>query len=99
VDAKGTWSCAPTTALSNGQHTVSVAQTDAAGDMSQLATVTFGIQTLVATVPVELSPSVTAPTAPTGGAVAVKTSWLLGGVIGLVGVVVMLVGLLLRRVL
>jgi alpha-N-acetylglucosaminidase len=43
VAAAGTWSCVPASALASGPHTLSAVQSDAAGDTSSPATVTFTV--------------------------------------------------------
>jgi alpha-N-acetylglucosaminidase len=45
VASDDSWACAPSTALSAGTHTLSAVQSDAAGDTSNAATVTFAVGT------------------------------------------------------
>ncbi|MCL2542910.1 MAG: Ig-like domain-containing protein [Nocardioidaceae bacterium] len=53
----GAWSITPTTALGEGQHTVSAVQTDPAGNVSDPATSTFTVDTTPPAAPVIKSPA------------------------------------------
>ncbi|SED02758.1 Ig-like domain (group 3) [Nocardioides exalbidus] len=66
--AGGSWSCTPDEPLPGGQHTYTAAATDAAGNTSPDATVTFTVDTTAPGAPVITSPaagSVTNDTTPT----------------------------------
>src|SRR5690606_23056589 len=56
VQSDGTWTCTPSTALGDGEHTLTATQTDAAGNTSPGDSVTFAVD---ATAPT--APAITAP--------------------------------------
>ncbi|MEU6300699.1 Ig-like domain-containing protein [Streptomyces erythrochromogenes] len=57
VGANGQWSCTPTTALSDGRHTITPTATDPAGNRTEGAPITVTIDTQAPTAPVITSPA------------------------------------------
>ncbi len=55
--ADGTWSCTPTTALTDGAHTVNATATDANGTSAPSMTIDFSVDTLAPVAPVVTSPT------------------------------------------
>jgi Bacterial Ig-like domain len=51
VAADGTWKCTPTTPIADGPHTLTVTQTDPAGNVSPVTTVPFSVDTVPPIVP------------------------------------------------
>ncbi|MFD7613113.1 Ig-like domain-containing protein, partial [Streptomyces sp. NPDC059828] len=57
VDASGEWTCTPTTALADGQHTILPTARDAAGNTAEGDPITITIDTVPPTTPVITSPA------------------------------------------
>ncbi|MET7493709.1 Ig-like domain-containing protein [Streptomyces sp900116325] len=56
VDGSGKWSCTPTTALAEGEHTITATATDGAGNTSRGRSITITIDTKPPAAPVITSP-------------------------------------------